>query len=281
MNSQLIKKVTGGTEKVFPKTYIEAIKDQLTNQSLDNILAHFNMLHLPYVGSRQDTRKQIPQFMRRKGLWITYVDYDDKIRTEWYKHDRIIDECWEDDQYWNVSLELSDLLNQYFNSNPFKELFNNVVKNIVTALFTEEFARPLIDDFLRNLDLPQQNRDQVDQYLNSNEFDNTVKNFINLKLAEYVNKETLQEALEKYFQDIDMMDIIDQYVNTLDLTPIFNEYFSTDEGKEKVNDAIQPQLEEIVGQYFEAVQEYLRQTERVIANALARHEQAITDLQNA
>lgn len=39
-------------------------------------------------------------------------------------------------------------------------------------------------------------------------------------------------------------------------------------------------LNHLFGESFNAIVAYLRDNERVIANALARHEQAITDLQN-
>ena len=42
-------------------------------------------------------------------------------------------------------------------------------------------------------------------------------------------------------------------------------------------DDLKPEIEEIVGEYFEAVKQYLEDNERVIANALARHEQWIND----
>lgn len=58
VNSQLIKKnkTSGGYDNVFPKTFIDAIKDSKTGQTLCDILNGFNMYFLSYVGSREQTR---------------------------------------------------------------------------------------------------------------------------------------------------------------------------------------------------------------------------------
>ena len=47
-----------------------------------------------------------------------------------------------------------------------------------------------------------------------------------------------------------------------------------------VNNYLGDNLEPLVGEFLTQIVTYLRDNERVIANALARHEQAITELQN-
>lgn len=118
------------------------------------------MLYLPYIGSREDTRLQVPRFLRRKGLWITYVDYDDKIRTEWYRDNHLSDEHWQSDIHWNVVLDMSDLLNQYFGSdafyNTFVEAVKNVIKNMdldIEAGVDEETVRRICQEIIDGLDL--------------------------------------------------------------------------------------------------------------------------------
>lgn len=102
---QLIKKNTaasGGYNDIFPKTFLDAVRDRQTGETLTDILAGFNMYYLPYAGSKKDTRLQVPKFLRRKGLIITYVTYDSVIVTEGYKQDSIDDITWGIDSSWDT-----------------------------------------------------------------------------------------------------------------------------------------------------------------------------------
>lgn len=102
VNSQLIKKnkTSGGYNNVFPKTFIDAIKDRETGQTLSDILNGFNMYFLSYVGSKEQTRLQVPSFLRRTGLCITYVMYDKTIVFEYYVGDDISDTSFCLDSNW-------------------------------------------------------------------------------------------------------------------------------------------------------------------------------------
>lgn len=90
---QLIKKDSqeGRYADIYPKTFLDAVKDKATGKNLTEILAGFNMYFLPYLGNREQTRLQVPMFIRKQGLWITYVLLDKTVYTEWYAHDRIDD----------------------------------------------------------------------------------------------------------------------------------------------------------------------------------------------
>lgn len=103
MSQQLVKKkLTGGYENVMPKSWIEAIKDKNTGQTLVEILQGFNMYFLPYNGNTSATRCLVPTILRKKGLWITYVKYDGNVYTEWYAADGIDDKSWGDSSNWRI-----------------------------------------------------------------------------------------------------------------------------------------------------------------------------------
>lgn len=103
MSQQLVKKkLTGGYENVMPKSWIEAIKDKNTGQTLVEILQGFNMYFLPYNGNTSSTRCLVPTILRKKGLWITYVKYDGNVYTEWYAANEIDDKSWGDSSNWRV-----------------------------------------------------------------------------------------------------------------------------------------------------------------------------------
>lgn len=103
MSQQLVKKGTNGKhENVMPKSWIEAIKDKNTGQTLVEILQGFNMYFLSYNGNTSATRNMIPSTLRRKGLWISYVKYDGNVYTEWYAADEIDDTSWGDSSNWRT-----------------------------------------------------------------------------------------------------------------------------------------------------------------------------------
>lgn len=103
MSQQLVKKGTNGKyENVMPKSWIEAIKDKNTGQTLVEILQGFNMYFLPYNGNTSSTRCLVPTILRKKGLWITYVKYDGNVYTEWYAADEIDDKSWGDSSNWRI-----------------------------------------------------------------------------------------------------------------------------------------------------------------------------------
>ena len=110
MSQQLVKKSANGRyDNVMPKSWIEAIKDRNTGQTLVEILQGFNMYFLPYNGNTPSTRCLVPITLRKKGLWITYVKYDGNVCTEWYAADRIDDTSWGDSSNW-TTVDMASLI---------------------------------------------------------------------------------------------------------------------------------------------------------------------------
>ena len=110
MSQQLVKKgANGRMEHVNPRSWIEAIKDKNTGQTLVEILQGFNMYFLPYNGNTSATRCLVPTMLRKKGLWITYVKYDGNVYTEWYAADEIDDKSWGDSSNW-TTVDMTSLI---------------------------------------------------------------------------------------------------------------------------------------------------------------------------
>lgn len=100
---QLIKKNQGGSySNIYPKTFIDAIKDKESGISLSDILNGFNMYFLSYTGSSESTRLLVNKLLRRQGLWITYVKYDKTVVTEWYAGEDISDTAWKNNSNWRI-----------------------------------------------------------------------------------------------------------------------------------------------------------------------------------
>ncbi len=123
MAEQLIQKncTTGAYKDMYPVTTIAAIKDLSTGKTLDRILEEFNHIYLPFKdNSKSITRLQIPNNLRRKGLWITYTSCKGNTITEWYNSNDFSNRAWGDSKNWVPYLDkevvrtiLNELLSWY------------------------------------------------------------------------------------------------------------------------------------------------------------------------
>lgn len=158
-------------------------------------------------------------------------------------------------QYINdyLSQHLKDIANEYFDSH-IEELTNNYLD----LHFQDEFNKWIQDNAQSYFDkyLTDNSQTIINNWLEDNSTD-TINNW----MAENAEK-AIQTAVNNYFNNEEFNS---KLVNVT--TPIVNDYLADN-------------LEPIVGEFFNKVVTYIQQNERVIANALARHEQSITDLQN-
>lgn len=101
-NQQLIKKDRSADSysKIFPWTFTDLVLDRVTKESLDNILVRNNFIALPYVGSKAATRLQVPMKNRRRGIWLSYIDYAGTLTVEYYNDNNLDDNHWQDSSYW-------------------------------------------------------------------------------------------------------------------------------------------------------------------------------------
>lgn len=85
---------------IFPITVTSAVFDKQGN-SLEAILLQNNSIFLSYKGSSEATRVTVPLKMRRKGLIISYKDYDGKAITEKLVYDdSVADNIFKLDSSW-------------------------------------------------------------------------------------------------------------------------------------------------------------------------------------
>ena len=101
-NQQLIKKDRSANSysKIFPWTFTDLVLDRVTKESLDNILVRNNFIALPYVGSKAVTRLQVPMKNRRRGIWLSYIDYAGTLTVEYYNDNNLDNNHWQDSSYW-------------------------------------------------------------------------------------------------------------------------------------------------------------------------------------
>lgn len=101
-NQQSIKKDRSANSysKIFPWTFTDLVLDRVTKESLDNILVRNNFIALPYVGSKAATRLQVPMKNKRRGIWLSYIDYAGTLTVEYYNDNNLDDNHWQDSSYW-------------------------------------------------------------------------------------------------------------------------------------------------------------------------------------
>lgn len=157
---------------------------------------------------------------------------------------------------------------------------------------TAQATRNLLPKDMRRKGIMISYRDMDDNMITERNIDETESNTDNWGLDKYwekfegysINMDDIQDQIDKILEQL--KDLIESGSDEL-ITNLFNQYIEGDEFKSKVqsivedvvNNYLEENLEPIVGEYFTAIVDYIKQNERVMANALARHEQAITDLQ--
>lgn len=124
-----------------------------------------------------------------------------------------------------------------------------------------------IEDVIQNI------FNNLDEYP---DIETIINNAVNKWLTENVG-DTIDQIINEYIESVDIDSIIDQSIQEWinNNQSQLNQYFN-----QVINQYLEDNLEDLVGEFFGQIVTYLRDNERVIANALARHEQAITDLQN-
>lgn len=262
---KLYKKITNedGTltnKDVFPASLVQAVYDAISGMRLDDILTHYNYLNVDYKGTDEKTRLAIPIGHRRDGLIISYKDYENNRRIEEYIGTTINDNDWKNPNNWKAPFTGGNytvyITNEQLGDFIDKEELEKMLKEALEGLDIES----KIDNSINNV---------LNEYIQSK--DEYITNLIN----EYINEHLTEEQLEEF-----IVNAIKNNINT-----VLNNYFNSEEGKEVItnifNEIFGPQLEELIGAYFEELFKYVQDNERIIANALARHEQAITDLQNS
>ena len=99
---QLYEKTSEGMKEVSPLVSIEDIYSKLSDTPLEALVALFNHVKCEWNGSVADTRRTVPLFLRRSGLFITYNNNGAKYVTEFFSAgaDQITTEGWVKDSNW-------------------------------------------------------------------------------------------------------------------------------------------------------------------------------------
>lgn len=101
ITKQLYEKTSEGMKEVSPLVSIEDIYSKLSDTPLEALVSLFNHVKCEWKGSVSDTRRTVPLFLRRSGLFITYNN-GTKFITEFFSAgaDQITTEGWVKDSNW-------------------------------------------------------------------------------------------------------------------------------------------------------------------------------------
>lgn len=205
------------------------------------LLTKTNHIYVPFDRNVMITRNSVPKEFKRKGIWITYLKEDKQIVTEWYiDNNADIDTC------------------HFADDNNWQSLYKYILDIWETNGGVDQDV------------LSQIVKTHVDNWLSQNIAD---------IVKEYIDYDMLAQIVNDWLKQYDIEALVKNYVDAYVKGDEFAEVVNNIAG-DLINNYLTENLEPIVGEYFNAIVEYLRDNERVIANALARHEQAITDLQN-
>lgn len=247
----------------------------ISEKDIEFILSQYNFFNLEWKDDAETTRSQVPETLRRSGLWITYTHLGERITERFIGTDMQaqIPEDWKNDVFWE-KLDFEAILNSA------EDAFINIINNLNKYPKFKEFLAKLLLDILKDKLSIDDIKDLIELHLEDVLKDLIPQGYLNsliLSVAQslidnYLNSPSFKATLNKLIQD---------YLCNLSIgTDIINNYFQSTEGKEVLKEVVRELLEEILGDYFEDIQNTLTSMERVIANALARHELAITELQN-
>lgn len=225
----------------------------------------------------------VPCAYRKLGLVITFRTSEGKWMLYQFKGTSL--EQWKDPDMWvnvveealkglviNPDVEIDydkiaeiikTLLEDYdFSDNiseeKVKEIVNEILKNyeFPNIGLTEEDVNSLIQEALKNIS-PEIDEEKLGELVSKY-----------LKETGGIDKETLTEILEKLLEKYDFSEIVREQMTVW-----------AEGNKDFFIKILQPLVDAAKEDIMKALQEYLQANERVIANALARHEQAITELQ--
>lgn len=254
---------------IFPISLIQSIFDAKSGIRLDSILSCFNFLFVPYAGSKEATRLQIPLISRRRSLIISYRDFDDSIVLEQYEGISKADEEWVKNRNWqepfkngnyNVNIDIEEinrLVNEYLTSLDGQNLIkNNIINTTNNYINSEDFinsVNSIVIETCNNL---------INNYLQTDDITNNINNRVSELINQYINSQEFDTAIQNK------------------LTDIVNNYFNSEEFNQLATTIINNKTQPVVNTLISDVRNIIETNERVIANALTRHEEDILNLKS-
>lgn len=248
------------------------------------------------------TALQVPCCVRYRGNILHIQNYPmlDSCGETYYedKTYRYTCFCCDDDKYSNIDnweeydfqLVIDDIVKfitdimteandiSYGLTTPDEEMIKDLIQNIINQWLDDDKLQQIINEWLNQRDLDE----IINNWLEEADLSQQIQEAVNNAMKDIDISDQITNAVNQWLEDNDLTDVINNTINKYlgdNLNDILNNYFGPEgPGYGNLEDMVDQMLDDKIGQYLEDIKAMLKDNERVIANALSRHEEDIIQL---
>ena len=206
--------------------------------------------------------------------------------------------CCDDDKYGNIDnweeydfqLVIDDIVKfitdimteandiSYGLTTPDEDMIKDLIQNIINQWLDDDKLQQIINEWLNQRDLDE----IINNWLEEADLTQQIQEAVNNAMKDIDISDQITNAVNQWLEDNDLTDVINNAINKYlgdNLNDILNNYFGPEgPGYGNLEDMVDQMLDDKIGQYLEDIKAMLKDNERVIANALSRHEEDIIQL---
>ena len=248
------------------------------------------------------TALQVPCCVRYRGniLHIQNVPQYDTCGEVYYEDKTYRYKCFccDDDKYSNIDnweeydfqLVIDDIVKfitdimteandiSYGLTTPDEDMIKDLIQSIIDEWLDEDKLQQIINEWLSQKDLDE----IISNWLEEADLSAQIQEAVNNAMKDIDISDQITNAVNQWLEENDLTDVINNAVTNYlgdNLEEILNNYFGPDgPGYGNLEDMVDQMLDDKIGQYLEDIKAMLKDNERVIANALSRHEEDIIQL---
>lgn len=178
---------------------------------------------------------------------------------------------------------VTDLMEQandidYGLTTPDEDMIKDLIQDIINQWLDDDKLQQIINEWLNQRDLDE----IINNWLEEADLSQQIQEAVNNAMKDIDISDQITNAVNQWLEDNDLIDVINNAINKYlgdNLNDILNNYFGPDgPGYGNLEDMVDQMLDDKIGQYLEDIKAMLKDNERVIANALSRHEEDIIQL---
>ena len=176
----------------------------------------------------------------------------------------------------DIMTEANDI--SYGLTTPDEDMIKDLIQNIINQWLDDDKLQQIINEWLNQRDLDE----IINNWLEEADLSQQIQEAVNNAMKDIDISDQITNAVNQWLEDNDLTDVINNAINKYlgdNLNDILNNYFGPDgPGYGNLEDMVDQMLDDKIGQYLEDIKAMLKDNERVIANALSRHEEDIIQL---
>lgn len=161
---------------------------------------------------------------------------------------------------------------------PDEDMIKDLIQDIINQWLDDDKLQQIINEWLNQRDLDE----IINNWLEEADLSQQIQQAVNNAMKDIDISDQINNAVNQWLEENDLTDVINNAINQYlgdNINDILNNYFGSDgPGYGNLEDMIDQMLDDKIGQYLEDIKAMLKDNERVIANALSRHEEDIIQL---